>query len=249
MTPYGAVAAVKGIVLVSTDDDRGAGLRAALAERPELVVLAEVAGPHEAVAFARRYQPGVVVLDVGIEAIAGHAVLKSIREVAPTTRIVLHAWDAEVSEAPGRRRWVSHQVSMVLDPDRAAALEARLVLPHGPRGVPVARSFTSDLLAQWDLDGYVDPAGLLASELVANAVLHVQGPCALELTHRADVLRVAVADAGLGMPDLKAVDPSTEGGRGLHIVSALSSAWGVDHVDDGGKLVWAELDHVGTRVS
>ena len=104
--PYGAVAAVQDIVLVSTDDDRGAGLRAALAERPELVVLAEVAGPHEAVAFARRYQPGVVVLDVGIEAIAGHAVLKSIREVAPATRIVLHAWDAEVSEAPGRRRWV-----------------------------------------------------------------------------------------------------------------------------------------------
>jgi anti-sigma regulatory factor (Ser/Thr protein kinase) len=89
----------------------------------------------------------------------------------------------------------------------------------------------------------------VASELVANAVVHVHGPCALELTHFADVLRVAVADLGPGMPDLQVLGASSEGGRGLHIVSAFSTAWGVDHLDDGAKLVWAELNPVGVGVA
>jgi anti-sigma regulatory factor (Ser/Thr protein kinase) len=248
MTRDREVGAVSGIVLVQDRGARAARLHAALAEQPELAVLADVATTHEAVASAREHQPGVVVMDVGMDAVAGQTVLKSIREVAPATRIVLHAWDGTGSDTPGEGRWISRLTSVVLDPDQMA-FEARVVLPDGPRGVALARSFTSELLAQWGLDTYLDSARLLVSELVANAVLHARGPTALELTHHGDVLRVAVADAGEGMPDLQVMDFGSEGGRGLHIVSALSSAWGVDSLDDGGKLIWAELDPVAVEVS
>jgi hypothetical protein len=43
------------------------------------------------------------------------------------------------------------------------------------------------------------------------------------------------------MPDPQAADDRAEGGRGLLLVSALSVAWGVEALPDGGKVVWAEL--------
>jgi anti-sigma regulatory factor (Ser/Thr protein kinase) len=232
---------VRGILLVQTDDSRGAGLRAALADELELEVVDEVSTTREAVASAGRHQPQVVVMDVGLDDVAGQGVLKALRGASSRSRIVLHAWAGDAGDAPGMRRWTSRLVEVVLASGAAAALEARLVLPAEPRSVPVARSFLTDLLTQWELDRFADEAMLLVSELVANAVLHVRGPLALELTHRADGFRVAVADAGAGMPDLQVLGRDAEGGRGLHIVSAFSSAWGVDHLGEGGKLVWAEL--------
>jgi anti-sigma regulatory factor (Ser/Thr protein kinase) len=230
---------------VQTGGVRGASLRDALSARPELDVIHEVATPREAVITAERFRPGVVVMDVGLADVAGHDVLASIRAVAPETRIVLQARAADVDEAPGARRWTRQLVQGVLDPVRAAALEARLVLTHEPRSVTVARQFLADLLAQSGLERVVPASELLVSELVANAVRHVPAPCAVELSHHADVLRIAVADSGSGMPDLQALRPLSHGGRGLHIVTAFATAWGVDPLEEGGKLVWAELDPVG----
>jgi anti-sigma regulatory factor (Ser/Thr protein kinase) len=156
--------------------------------------------------------------------------------------VVLHARTADIDDPAATRRWVAQLMDLALDPDRPAALAARLELPGEPLGVPIARSFVSGLLGEWDLDGLVPASELLVSELVANAVQHVPGRCAVELTCRADVLRVAVSDSGPGTPDLQALGPSAERGRGLHIVSAFSAAWGVDRLQDGRKLVWAELD-------
>jgi anti-sigma regulatory factor (Ser/Thr protein kinase)/CheY-like chemotaxis protein len=238
-----ATPSVKGILLVQTADAGGARLRAALSERPELEVIDEVSDTHAAVESSERLQPGVVVMDVGLKDVAGNGVLRSLRRVAPAARIVLHARAADV-EAPGGERWIGRLVDVVLDPEHGAVLEARLELPDEPRSVTMSRAFLAELLGQWELEEFVAAAALLMSELVANAVRHVPGPCALELTHHADVLRVAVADTGAGMPDLQVLGTSDLGGRGLHIVTSLSTAWGVDQLDDGGKLVWAELDPV-----
>jgi anti-sigma regulatory factor (Ser/Thr protein kinase)/CheY-like chemotaxis protein len=245
VTDHEAMAAAVGIVLVQSHDARGAGLRQALSRRPELTVVDEVATPNDGVSSAGKHQPGVVVMDVGLDDVAGHSTLRAIREVAPDARVILHAWAAEVDDVPGTRRWTARLVDVVLDRSRGAVLEARLVLADSPESVPVARRFTTDLLRDWELAEYAGSAELVASELVANAVIHVHGPCALELTHFADILRVGVADLGPGMPDLQVLGPSSEGGRGLHIVSAFSTAWGVDHLDDGAKLVWAELNPAG----
>lgn len=233
---------VTGIVLVQTADAPGASLREALSVRPELEVVDEVPSTDGAVSAARRWQPGVLVMDVGLRDVAGRRVLRSIRDVSPDTRLVLHARAAGAVDAPGARHWISRLVDLVVDPVRTPALEARLVLADDLRSVPVARSFLSDLLAQWGLEALVASSELLVSELVANAVQHVPGTCAVEVTHDPDVLRIAVADAGPGMPDLQVLAPTAEGGRGLHIVSAFSTAWGVDHMEEGGKLVWAELN-------
>jgi DNA-binding NarL/FixJ family response regulator len=227
-------------VLVQTGDAHGASLREALSARPELEIVDEVPTTGEAVSAAQRWQPGVLVMDVGLQDVAGHRILRSIRQVAPETRLVLHARAARV-DAPGVRRWIARLVDVVLDPAQATALATRLVLADETESVPIARTFLSDLLAQWELEPLVPPAELLVSELVANAVQHVPGACAVEVTYGTDVLRIAVADSGLGMPDLQVLGPTSEGGRGLHIVSAFSTAWGVDRMEDGGKQVWAEL--------
>ena len=242
-------APVQGVVLVQTSDASGVLLREALEARPELEILAEVPTTREAVQLAQQLTPGVLVLDVGLADVAGHGVLRAVRGVSPWTRVVLHARVADVDDAPGNQRWLDRLVDLVVDPDRGPALNARLVLSDETLSVPVARGFVGDLLAQWDLPELIPPVELLASELVANAVQHVTGPCALELTAYEGVMQIAVADAGHGMPDLQVLGAMNESGRGLHIVSAFSTAWGVDHLDDGGKLVWAELAPVPTGVS
>lgn len=240
---------VEGIVLVQTPDASGVLLREALEARPELEILAEVPTTREAVQLAQQLRPGVLVLDVGLADLAGHGVLRAVRAASPWTRVVLHARVDAVDDAPGTQRWLERLVDLVVDPDRGPALNARLVLSDETRSVPVARGFIGDLLSQWDLSELIPSVELLASELVANAVQHVTGPCALELTAYEGVMQIAVADAGHGMPDLQVLGPMNESGRGLHIVSAFSTAWGVDHLEDGGKLVWAELAPVATGVS
>jgi anti-sigma regulatory factor (Ser/Thr protein kinase) len=181
--------------------------------------------------------------------LAGHGVLRGIRGVSPWTRVVLHARAVHVDDAPGTNRWLARLVELVVDPDRNPELNARLVLSDETRSVPLARGFVGDLLEQWELPDLIPSGELLVSELVANAVRHVTGLCALELTADEGVLQIAVADAGHGMPDLQELGAMNESGRGLHIVSAFSTAWGVDRLDDGGKLVWAELAPVPTGVS
>jgi anti-sigma regulatory factor (Ser/Thr protein kinase) len=234
-------APTKGILLVQTADARGALVRDALDARHELEIVGEVATTRDAVREAGRLKPAVLVMDVGLADVAGHGVLRSVRAVSPDTRVVLHARAADIDDAPGNRRWIGCLVEVVVDPVRAAPMTARLVLPEETRSVPVARAFVSDLLEEWDLGPLVETSELLVSELVANAVQHVQGPCAVELTLKDETLQIAVADGGRGMPDLQVLAPTSERGRGLHIISAFSTAWGVDPLDDGGKLVWAEL--------
>jgi anti-sigma regulatory factor (Ser/Thr protein kinase) len=238
----GPAATVKGIVLVQTADAQGAILRGALAAQSELEILDEVSSTLEAVSAAGRLKPGVIVLDVRLDDVAGHGVLRSVRAVSPQTRVVLHAWAADVTDVPGTEQWLARLVRIVVDPDQAAALDARLVLPEEIRSVPVARRFVNDLLTQWELPDLAPPCELVAAELVANAVQHVGGPSALELTHTGSGIRIAVADVGLGMPDLQVLGPMNQSGRGLHIISAFSTSWGVDQLDDGGKLVWAEME-------
>jgi len=231
----------KGILLVQRSDAPGARLRTALSRQPELEVIDEVPDTRTAVETARRVQPDVVVMNVGLSDVAGNGVLGSLREVAPGARVVLHAHAAR-SDGPGSRYWTGRLVDVVVDSARSPVFEARLELPDEPRSVPLARGLLGELLGQWELDEFVASASLLLTELVANAVRHVPGPCAVELTHSGGVLRVAVVDTGPGMPDLQVLGASRIGGRGLHIVTSLSTSWGVDHLEDGCKAVWAELD-------
>jgi hypothetical protein len=55
-----------------------------------------------------------------------------------------------------------------------------------------------------------------------------------------DRIRLHVSDEAEGWPESRQASVYDTGGRGLPLVSALSSAWGVRLVPTG-KVVWAEL--------
>jgi anti-sigma regulatory factor (Ser/Thr protein kinase) len=85
-------------------------------------------------------------------------------------------------------------------------------------------------------------AEVVVSELVSNAVAHASGQIHLELASWDAAMRITVFDQN---PDAAGVlvqqaDTGTGAGRGLCLVDALSSRWGVTGHDDG-KSVWAEV--------
>lgn len=82
---------------------------------------------------------------------------------------------------------------------------------------------------------------LAVSELATNAVRHAGTGFLLRLVPAgADALRIEVEDGGGGVPVAKMPPATALHGRGLLVVEALSSAWGVERVEGGvGKVVWA----------
>lgn len=88
------------------------------------------------------------------------------------------------------------------------------------------------------LDNLSDVAALLVSELVTNAVLHAGTDCAVVIELGEHALRVDVVDE-----DHQHVDATglLEGSRrGLSIVAAMATSWGVIY-RQGGKTVWFTL--------
>ncbi len=85
---------------------------------------------------------------------------------------------------------------------------------------------------------------LLAGELLANAVIHGPraGRIAVAASRDGSVVRVAVRDQSSELPRLNQASPTALGGRGVALVDALSTRWGVEQHDGGGKTVWFDLD-------
>ena len=52
---------------------------------------------------------------------------------------------------------------------------ANLRLPHSDRAPRIARAFVAENLQSWQLDDLIEPATLVVSEVVTNAVIH-RGP-------------------------------------------------------------------------
>ena len=93
-----------------------------------------------------------------------------------------------------------------------------------------------------------DKLELIASELVANAVLHAgleaDDPISVHITSRSDRVRISVRDPGPGFElpsNGAAADPLAADGRGFVIVAALTDAWGID-CDRSGCTVWCEVE-------
>jgi anti-sigma regulatory factor (Ser/Thr protein kinase) len=83
---------------------------------------------------------------------------------------------------------------------------------------------------------------LLASELVTNAITHARSTPVLTIDYGLNRLRIEVEDSDPTTKiEVLQAEPSSEHGRGLAIVSTLSSAWGVEPRDNG-KAVWFEVE-------
>jgi anti-sigma regulatory factor (Ser/Thr protein kinase) len=78
-------------------------------------------------------------------------------------------------------------------------------------------------------------ADVVVSELVTNAAVHGAPPITMRAVRNYDRIHIEVRDA----------EPAfTEGdaqSRGLRIVEALSTNWGVRYYGRDGKAVWAEV--------
>jgi anti-sigma regulatory factor (Ser/Thr protein kinase) len=116
------------------------------------------------------------------------------------------------------------------------------MLPAELGSTRAARETVRVACRDWRLDDHTcDDALLVATELVANAVDHAQTPCVLTVSRDHDGLRITVRDfAPRQLPELQPVDVTASRGRGLQVVAAVSSEWGVTTVD-GEKSVWAVL--------
>jgi anti-sigma regulatory factor (Ser/Thr protein kinase) len=110
---------------------------------------------------------------------------------------------------------------------------------YGPRA---ARETVAALLFGWGLGSFADDAQLVVSELVTNAYLHTPASRSFELgvLVSADSVRLSVADRSNARPVVGEINPTTQRGRGLRLVEAVSDRWGVDS-RQAGKSVWAEL--------
>jgi hypothetical protein len=103
------------------------------------------------------------------------------------------------------------------------------------------RAFLRDALQTWRLDGLGDVTELLADELVANVVVHVGQPMTVRAIRTPTRIRVEVDDSSPEPPVLQHPGPETPRGRGIMLLDALSTEWGMD-LRDTGKTVWFELD-------
>lgn len=136
-------------------------------------------------------------------------------------------------------------VSHVTLSDTASRSHATL-FPATPAAVRRARHETVRLLDAWGhapSSDLAQTAALLASELCTNAVRHAHVPgrgFRLTLRMRRSALRIAVTDAQPSRFPLRNPAPS-DSGRGLVLLAALATAWGVDR-GPLTKTVWCEID-------
>ncbi|MFI7638028.1 ATP-binding protein [Nonomuraea sp. NPDC049400] len=111
-------------------------------------------------------------------------------------------------------------------------------LPKEIGSITAARRMARRALAECGYQGHHEDVLLVVSELVTNALVHGDGPPSLRMRGSAAQVRVEVGDAGERLPEPR--EPGPANGWGLHVVSLLSTGWGISP-RDGGKVVWCEL--------
>ncbi|MFG2913103.1 ATP-binding protein [Kitasatospora sp. NPDC048298] len=134
-----------------------------------------------------------------------------------------------------------------------ARLTADIQFPAERERIGDLRRWARTALPVLGLDGgqqeaVLDDVQLVLSELGTNAVVHGCGgerpnvvltAC---LRYTAGVLRVSVTDPGLARPEYRSADDEATCGRGLMLVTAVVSRFGLDDRPKGGKEIWAEIE-------
>ncbi|WP_328681102.1 SpoIIE family protein phosphatase [Streptomyces sp. NBC_00322] len=116
-----------------------------------------------------------------------------------------------------------------------------------PEGLAEARTALRHALEDWGLAGLADDVELAAGELLVNVLLHTEGGAVLTL----EVLPEPVRRVRLWVKDRSSVWPrrrtpgeAATSGRGLMMIDAVASRWGVEPRGEG-KAVWCEFEPVG----
>ncbi len=107
-------------------------------------------------------------------------------------------------------------------------------------GLDRVRRAAARQLAASPWESVTDDVQLVVSELTTNALLHGVAPVEVRVITGAAAVRVEVADASRIVPVRPPVGGDGLTGRGMALVAAASSRWGVDPTPSG-KIVWAEF--------
>lgn len=120
----------------------------------------------------------------------------------------------------------------------------RIAFPSAPQSARIARREVHDALDSWGLGWLEDPAVLLASELVSNAIRHAchrGSEVELRIADTGAKLRIDVYDSDPRLPEPQMGAGLEESGLGLVLVEALAARWGATKTC-AGKVVWVEID-------
>jgi anti-sigma regulatory factor (Ser/Thr protein kinase) len=79
---------------------------------------------------------------------------------------------------------------------------------------------------------------LVVVELVTNAEVHTHSPKSLAISRLRDTVRIEVTDGDPSLPVLRPSSTTRPGGRGIQLVDAISTDWGVRWYREG-KCVWS----------
>lgn len=111
--------------------------------------------------------------------------------------------------------------------------------PPTTASVSVARNDAAAVVAD-QYPELTDDVRLVVSELATNAVLHAGTAFRLHVGVGDEVVRLEVIDDEPAPPAVRMPALEAASGRGLHLIDALCSGWGVVPTGQG-KVVWAEL--------
>jgi PAS domain S-box-containing protein len=113
-------------------------------------------------------------------------------------------------------------------------------LEADPRSVRSARQALREVMSRSGADELIDPAVLVVSELVTNALVHAGTAVRLQLWASGQAVRVEVGDGAAHGPVRRQFAESAGTGRGLQLVDELSDRWGTTASTEG-KTVWFEM--------
>ena len=133
-----------------------------------------------------------------------------------------------------------HAAVVGVDPQRRStrAFEASSEAPGA------ARRFLIEMLEGLGCANRFVDAELVVSELVTNAVIHARTDLSVALTFSPAAIRIEVRDRNTTPPTPRSPSALATSGRGLPLMDALTSSWGVNRFGDG-KVVWAQLARTG----
>jgi anti-sigma regulatory factor (Ser/Thr protein kinase) len=126
---------------------------------------------------------------------------------------------------------------------------ARRIFPAQTISASIARGWLADLFVMWGEVGLLldsgasdslDVAQLLLTEFVSNAIRHSDHSVTVTARLVTQRLMVDVEDTSERMPVMRDLEDVEAEGRGLRLVDALATQWGVRLVEHG-KVVWFQL--------
>ncbi len=128
--------------------------------------------------------------------------------------------------------------SAVIGPDpRQRAIRRFVASPEGPRE---SRHFVLATLDELACEQFATDAALVVTELATNAIEHARSDFTVSVVASNGGVRIEVRDWSLLEPRLRESSPLATSGRGLLLVDALASEWGIVRRGDV-KVVWAQL--------